>query len=126
LWASNYTPLLEAERLEAIDLYEQHTQQFRMLHSEYRIRLERRNAVARRLSVPFSTMARSLSYFNQRVPTRVWKDNQRHLRIVLIGNGHFHSLSHLSFCLIEGWWECCCCTFAAWQGNTDHAWYPCN
>ena len=31
--------------------------------------------------IPFSTWARSVSYFNQRVPTRVWKDQQRGLRI---------------------------------------------
>lgn len=33
------------------------------------------------LDVPLSTMARSISYFNQRVPTRVWRDQQRGLRI---------------------------------------------
>ena len=36
---------------------------------------------------------------------------------ILIGNGHFHSLSHLTFCLNEGFWWCCLCTFALWQGK---------
>ena len=31
--------------------------------------------------IPFSTDARSISYFNQRTPTRVWRDQQQGLRI---------------------------------------------
>ena len=34
---------------------------------------------------------------------------------ILIGNGHFHAFAHLTFCLNEGWWMACTCTFAAWQ-----------
>ena len=34
---------------------------------------------------------------------------------VLIGNGMFHSSAHLDFCLNEGYWCCCLCTFATWQ-----------
>ena len=42
-------------------------------------------AVVRRrrsqLDIPFSILARSVSYFNQRTPTRVWNDQQKGLRI---------------------------------------------
>jgi hypothetical protein len=33
---------------------------------------------------------------------------------ILIGNGHFHSMAHFMFCVIEGYWKCCLCTFAQW------------
>jgi hypothetical protein len=32
--------------------------------------------------VPFSVDARSISYFNQRVPTRIWRDQQTAMRIL--------------------------------------------
>ena len=104
LWGNpeEYREHLRLESLEAPDLWESVALMFTGECSSYRRRLhnERRLAkynakadkqirdtvsVLRRrrsqLVVPFSTDARSVSYFNQRVPTRVWIEQRRGLRI---------------------------------------------
>ena len=102
LWSSNYAPLLEKETLEVPELWAQVTDVYAGQLSSYRKRLgvdmalkyDAKTAVMVRDTVatlrrrknkddiPFSIMARSLSYFNQRVPTRVWREQQKSQRIV--------------------------------------------
>jgi hypothetical protein len=102
LWQCDYAPPLHEERLEEPQLWETTSLLFSAQTSTYRQRMtdERlalkydakadkqvRDTVAvlrRRRNihvVPFSVMARSLSYFNQRVPERVWADQCRGMRI---------------------------------------------
>jgi hypothetical protein len=102
LWSSDYTSLLEAEKLEAPILWEATAAIYGLQQSSYRRRMtnerliERYDAKAdkqvrdnvailrRRQNqnvIPFSVLARSISYFNQRVPQRVWADQSRSLRI---------------------------------------------
>lgn len=102
LWAPDFRPLIEAEALEApvlrarvVELYSHQVSTYRArlkdarLLARYDAKTERmirdETAVARRRrnqsDIPFSVDARSISYFNQRVPERVWKDNQKGLRI---------------------------------------------
>lgn len=103
LWTTNYQPLLEMEAKECPELWEHVSLVYRAQTSQYRLRLTDptlvakydlktdgmiRNTVAvmrrrrNQLDIPFSTSGRSLSYFNQRVPTRVWKDQQRGMHIL--------------------------------------------
>jgi hypothetical protein len=104
LWASpdGYSEYLRLEKEADPELWEATSFLFKAQTSSYRRRMvnprliERYDAkaekqirdtvsVLRRRAcihvIPFSTMARSVSYFNQRVPTRVWRDQQRGLRI---------------------------------------------
>ena len=104
LWGSpqEYLEYLRLESLETPELWESVALMFAGQCSSYRQRLhdERRIAkydakadkqvrdtvsVLRRrrsqLDIPFSTYARSVSYFNQRVPHRVWIEQRRGLRI---------------------------------------------
>ena len=102
LWG-NYTVNLEAEKLEAPDIWEEVATSLRTRVSSYRRRLKQPRlilhfeaktdrmirdevAVRRRrrnqLDIPFSVDARTMSYFNQRVPTRVWRDQQHGMRIL--------------------------------------------
>lgn len=102
LWSSDYKPLLRREDLEAPLLREQVVQVYSHQVSTYRARLKDPRLTARydaktgwlvrdttavlrrrrnQNDIPFSIMARSISYFNQRVPTRVWRENQCGLRI---------------------------------------------
>ena len=103
LWAPDYQENLLAESMECPRLREQVLEVFDQQKSSYRVRLKDKEkveqydqktlrclrdtaAVMRRRrsmhDIPFSVMARSISYFNQRVPFRVWRDQQRGLRIV--------------------------------------------
>ena len=113
LWCGpcEYKYHLTLEKYEAPQLYSETEKVFHAQVSSYRARLRNprlieqyeakvekqiRDTVSvlrRRRSahvIPFSTWARSISYFNQRVPTRVWKDQQRGMRI---GQYRLHSLS---------------------------------
>lgn len=102
LWSNDYSYWLAVERSEAPQLWEAVGLMFSTQTSTYRqrmtnVRLSERYdakadkqmrdmvAVLRRRrnvhDVPFSVSARSLSYFNQRVPVRVWKDQQQQLRV---------------------------------------------
>jgi hypothetical protein len=103
LWQDDFTPLLELEAKETPELRAQVDELYGAQRSTYRARLKDTRLIERydikqvrmvrdatallrrrrnQLDLPFSVMARSLSWFNQRVPTRVWRDNQRSLRIV--------------------------------------------
>jgi hypothetical protein len=106
LWKGDYSPLLIQESFEAPELRSEVVGMLAAQKSSYRERLEAPQAerllrryeekteriirdtvaVARRrrnqLDIPFSVMARSISYFNQRVPQRVWREQQRSLRII--------------------------------------------
>ena len=104
LWGTpdEYRDSLEREKQEAPELWLTTTMLFDAETSRYRKELKSERlivannakkekqvrdtvSVLRRrrsqLIMPFSTLARSVSYFNQRVPTRVWRDQQRGLRI---------------------------------------------
>ena len=99
----DYSLLLQREKEEAPELWPAVSALFDIQKSTYRARLkdprliERYDAKAdgqirdlvavlrRRRNkddIAFSVQCRSLSYFNQRVPTRLWKENRRALRIV--------------------------------------------
>ena len=103
MWSTDYTVWLRQEKLEVPELRAKVEQVFAAQVSSYRKRLTNERliikydektermirdttAVARRranqLDIPFSVFARSGSYFNQRIATRAWKDNQRGLRII--------------------------------------------
>lgn len=103
LWSCDYAHFLNLERLEVPELREKVVQTCLGQMSIYRERLtnphqiaaydaktERmirdQTAVLRRranqFDIPFSVDARSQSYFNQRVPKRVWKDQQHGLVIL--------------------------------------------
>jgi hypothetical protein len=106
LWRGDYDPLLVQESLEQPELRSQVSAVFNAQLNTYRSQLTARNnedlmrrydaktermirdtvAVARRRrnqsDIPFSVLARSISDFNQRVPFRVWRDQQKSLRIV--------------------------------------------
>ena len=97
LWSSDYSVLLEVEKLEVPDLWQAVSDQHHEKLSSWRARLtgdkllayeaktERMilRSVARlrrrrnQLDIPFSTLATSVSHFNQRVPTRVWREAQK-------------------------------------------------
>ena len=102
LWSNDYRSWLQVEQSEAPHLWAAVDLMFSAQTSTYRQRMtdvrlreqydakadkQKRDMVAvlrRRRNVhdiPFSVAARSLSYFNQRVPVRVWKDQQQQLRI---------------------------------------------
>ena len=102
LWACSFSESLDRERYADPELWLSVAAHFAGQMSTYRARLtdqriteqydakaqkQVRDAVAvlrRRRNahiIPFSTAARSISYFNQRVPERVWRDQQRGLRI---------------------------------------------
>ena len=95
LWSSDYRPLLAAEReagssmLLALD-----TSSYRKRLQGSRAELYDQKAAARAGSItslmiratnqqrwPFSTVARSLSFYNQRVPNRVWLEEQSARRL---------------------------------------------
>lgn len=103
LWACNYTIPLEHELKEhpdlvanVVDMYAAQTSTYRMRLTDDRLKarydaktqfcVRDTVAVMRRrrnqFDIPFSVDARSLSYFNQRIATRVWRDNQKGLRII--------------------------------------------
>lgn len=96
LWSSDYTPILEAERAVGRQLLPTLPQ------SSYRRRVLKGDAAeaydeaaARRVGSmlsqlqratnqenwPFSVVARSVSYLNQRVPRRVWLNEQQDRRL---------------------------------------------
>jgi hypothetical protein len=102
LWSCDYTSELLEEKAEAPELWQFVTEHFASQTSSYRMRLtdprliERYDAKAekqirdhvsvlrRRKSahvLTFSCMARSISYLNQKLATRVWADHQRGLKI---------------------------------------------
>jgi hypothetical protein len=107
LWETDYNVLLQREEHEDEVLWEATSLVFTSQTSTYRQRMKDERlarrydakaskqirdtvAVLRRRRnahvVPFSIMARSLSYFNQRVPERVWADQCRALRIGMGGH----------------------------------------
>ena len=95
LWSSDYVPYLRLEELGCVEVYNALPQ------STYRRRLKGEaaekydaKALSRVTSAhhqlvrsvnqeawSFKTVARSLSYLNQRVPKRVWLDNMRDRRL---------------------------------------------
>ena len=103
LWAPDYRLELEKEKGEVPELWEHVTNLFKVQVSTYRLRLKDERlllrydaktermvrdhvAVMRRrrnqFDIPFSVDARTGSYYNQRVPERIWRDNQKCLRIL--------------------------------------------
>ena len=102
LWAPDYKIELEREKGEAPELWEHVTNLYKDQVSTYRLRLKDERqllrydaktermvrdqvAVMRRrrnhCDIPFSVDARTGSYYNQRMPERIWRDNQKCLRI---------------------------------------------
>jgi hypothetical protein len=103
LWGNNYEHHCRHELTEVPDLVETCMQVYAAQTSTYRARLTDKRLIARydektavslrdtvtvlrrrrnQFDIPFLVDARSLSYFNQRVPKRVWKDQQAGLRII--------------------------------------------
>ena len=103
LWTCDYTHLLELERLEKPVLRDKVLTLAMNQISTYRARLKDAAQIARyndktervirdqtavlrrranQLDIPFSVDARTMSYMNQRVATRVWKDMQHGLLIL--------------------------------------------
>ena len=103
LYDNDYRLHLENELKEAPDLVESSVQLYASQTSTYRARLTDERLIARydektatsvrdtvavlrrrrnQFDIPFSVDARSISYFNQRVPTRIWRDQQRGMRII--------------------------------------------
>jgi hypothetical protein len=103
LWACDYTPHVVQESLEHPELRAQVLEVFEKQTSSWRSRLKDEDAIRRyedktermirdtvaiarrrrnQLDIPFSVFARSISYFNQRVPTRIWREQLKSMRIV--------------------------------------------
>ena len=70
---STYRARLKDPRL--IELYDAKAN--KQVRDAYDVLLRRKSVAI----IPFTTWCRSLSYFNQRTPTRVWNDQQAGLRI---------------------------------------------
>ena len=103
LWSNDYNWNLHVEEQEVPELRAKVVELFAAQVSGYRARLHEprlleaydaktarivrdETAIARRrlnqLDIPFSIDARSMSYFNQRIAQRAWKDQQHGLRIL--------------------------------------------
>ena len=97
LWADDYTNHLEFELKERPELTMSVIELYCAQTSTYRARLSDERLIARydlkttisvrdtvavlrrrrnQFDIPFSIDARSLSYFNQRVPRRIWREQQ--------------------------------------------------
>ena len=121
LWGSpcSYADSLQQEANEEPDLWLATTILMRSQVSTYRAELQDCRLVERydaksnklvrdtvavlrrrksQLDIPFSIDARTVSYFNQRVPTRVWREQQHGLRICVPGHPATHSWA--SQCII--------------------------
>lgn len=103
LWSNDYTVWLQRECEEVPALRASVVEMTTVQVSTWRLRLKEPEAIAaydhkterivrdttaqmrrRRnmFDIPFSVDARTMSYFNQRVPTRVWLENQAAMRIL--------------------------------------------